>query len=339
MFQLLTTADGLVVALQGPIGSGAVGRVVHGTLAAPWRTWREGTDVAVKRLHPHLRRDEAARRSLATEARVGRAVHHPSLVRHVADGEDQDGPYLITEFVAGRSLRELLVQGGALPEPLLRRLAVDISGALAALHAAGFVHSDIKPDNLRIDPAGRAVLLDLGFAQRFDAREEPSLRSWRSVAAVAPEGNAMPAPELAAHEAINPGSLAYLSPERARGLPAEPASDLFALGVVLFEAATARHPFAEDDDEGGISAATGFSSGRLLRRGVEDPGADRLLAAIATARFVPPSRLLPQLSPFFDALLLDALRRDARLRPACAEFERRAREGEQGEWWRRYLLD
>ncbi|MBM3988706.1 MAG: hypothetical protein FJ294_12210 [Planctomycetes bacterium] len=337
MFQLLTTADGLVVALKGPIGSGAVGRVVQGTLAAPWKAWRKGTDVAVKRLHPHLRRDEAARRSLATEARVGRAVSHPSLVRHIADGEDQDGAYLVTELVAGRSLRELLVQGGALPEPLLRRLAADASGALAALHAAGFVHSDIKPDNVRIDPAGRAVLLDLGFAQRFDAVEEPPRRGSRSVAAVATEGNAMPAPELAAHEAINPGSLAYLSPERARGLPAEPASDLFALGVVLFEAATARHPFADAQAEGGINAATGFSSGRLLRRGVEDPGADQLLAAIATARYLPPSRLLPQLSPFFDALLLDALRRDPRLRPDCAEFERRAREGERGEWWRAQL--
>lgn len=337
MFQLFTTPDGLVVALKGPIGSGAVGRVVHGTLAAPWKAWREGTEVAVKRLHPHLRRDAAARRSLATEARVGRAVQHPSLVRHVDDGEDQDGPFLITEFVAGRSLRELFAQGGALPEPMLRRLAVDVSGALAALHGAGYVHSDLKPDNLRIDPAGRAVLLDLGFAQRFDAREEPGQRSWRSVSAVAPEGNAMPAPELAAQDAINPGSLAYLSPERARGLPAEPASDLFSLGVVLFEAATGRHPFAEDDDEGGLSAATGFSSGRLLRRGVEDPGADRLLAAIATARYVPPSRLLPQLSPFFDALLLEALRRDPRLRPGAGDFERLAREGEQGDWWRGQL--
>ena len=54
MFQLFTTPDGLVVALKGPIGSGAVGRVVHGTLAAPWKAWREGTEVAVKRLHPHL---------------------------------------------------------------------------------------------------------------------------------------------------------------------------------------------------------------------------------------------------------------------------------------------
>ena len=117
MLQMLSTADGLDIAIGAPIGAGAVGRVVHGTLRTPWRDWPAGTEVAVKRLHPHLRLDASARRSLQSEARVGRLVRHPSLVRHVSDGEDLDGPYLITEFVAGRSLRELILSSAPVPEP------------------------------------------------------------------------------------------------------------------------------------------------------------------------------------------------------------------------------
>ncbi|MCY3003436.1 MAG: AAA family ATPase [Planctomycetota bacterium] len=337
MLQMLSTADGLDIALGAPIGAGAVGRVVHGTLRTAWREWPAGTEVAIKRLHPHLRLDPSARRSLQSEARVGRLVRHPSLVRHVSDGEDLDGPYLVTEFVAGRSLRELILSSAPVPEPVVRGIAHSIYGALAALHAAGFVHADVKPENIRIEPSGRAVLLDLGFALSPAEQASAHARSWKSVSAVAPEGSAMPAPELALAEAVNPGSLAYLSPERARGLPAEPASDVFSLGLVLYETATGRHPFLADDDEGGISAATGFSSGKLLRRGVVDEGADRLLAEIATARHVPPSRLVPQLSPFFDAALLEALRRDPRLRATAAEFDQRFAEGEKGNWWRSQL--
>ncbi len=332
----LRTADGLVLELDRDIGSGAVGGVVHGVLAAAWKTWPAGAEVAVKRLHPHLLRDAPARHSLAVEVKVARAAAHPSLVRHLTSGEDQHGPFVVMEYIAGRTLREQLAAGGALPEPLVRSIAGGVAGALAALHAGGYVHADVKPDNIRIEPHGRVVLMDFGFAQTLTVAAPR--RSVRSVAAIAPEGSAMPAPELAGNEGVNPGSLAYLSPERARGLPCTPASDVFALGVVVYELATAVHPYADDPDESGISYdASGFSSGRLLKRSIDDPGADRLLAALATARFVPPSRVVPQLSPFLDALLHDVLRRDPLARPSAAEVALRLRECERGAWWREQL--
>lgn len=336
MSELFVTTDGLEATLDHAIGSGAVGRVVHGALTREWNSWPAGTEIAVKRLHSQLRRDAAARHSLANEIEVGRAAQHRSLVRHLAAGEDQGGPYLVMEFVGGRTLRETLALSRSLPEPLVRAVAHGVAGALAALHEAGFVHADVKPDNIRLDTHGRAVLMDLGFARRVSTEGSLAERAFRSLtgSSAAGDGGANSSQELG----VNPGSLAYLSPERARGSPCTPASDVFSLGVVLYEAATGVHPFASDAlDSGPPLDATGFSSGKLLRRSIDDPGADRLLAAIATARFVPPSRLVPQVSPFLDAMLVDLLRRDPLERPVASAVGLRFADGERSAWWREQL--
>src|SRR5689334_23319286 len=303
--------------LDRELGTGTSGRVWHGVLLEPAGPAPAGTEVAVKYLHPRLEKDAGALAAFATEARAGLAARHPGLVEVLASGTDAKGRCIVMRFVGGRSLREVLREEGALPEPRVRSIGKQIAGALAALHGAGYLHGDLKPENLRLDAEGRAVLLDLGFA--------------RALAGGGRSREHGPAPGA--------GSLPYLSPEQARGEPPSRSSDVFALGVVLYEIATGLHPFALRLREGGPAAAHPVlegsgSSGAVARAALERPDADRLLAAIATARFVPPSRAVPQISPFLDRLLEVVLARDPQRRPTSDALAQQLLEQESGEWWR-----
>ncbi|MEW6073063.1 MAG: protein kinase [Planctomycetota bacterium] len=298
-----------------PLGSGASGAVDLCRLLAPLGDLPAGAEVAVKTLAPSRRADPAARAALAAEAEAGERIRNPSLVRVLGAELAGENPVLVLQYVPGRSLREILDAEGRLPEPLVRGTGAQLAGALAALHEAGIVHGDVKPENARLDAEGRAVLLDLGFA----------VHGGSEGLAVPPAGHA--------------GSLAYLSPERAEGGAPAPTADVFALGIVLYELATGVHPF------GWIARRTGAevpralfglasASGSLVRRSIEEPGADRLLAAIGTGRSEIPSRLAPEITPLLDAVLADCLARSPAARPAASELARRLAEGEAGAWWR-----
>ena len=299
------------------LGSGATGRVFHGTLTEAFGPWPAGFEVAVKVLHPGLASDPGALATFEAEARAGRAIEHPDVVHVLHAGTDARGPYLLMNFVPGRSLRDVLRETGPLPEPLVRSIARQIAGGLAALHGAGMVHGDLKPENVRLDAEGNAVLLDLGFARSA-------------------------APPSARFSAARPGSLPYLSPEQARGGHGTEKSDVFALGVLAYELATGLHPFSGfASKRAGVGAlrvhaaiSGSGSSGLVSRTALEAEGADRLLAGIATAHYVPPSRAVPQVSPFLDRLLQDVLQRDPDRRPSAAELERRLVDQEGGGWWR-----
>ncbi|HZO09057.1 MAG TPA: protein kinase, partial [Myxococcota bacterium] len=297
------------------LGSGATGRVVLGTLTEAFPPYPAGMEVAVKYLHPRLAKDPAALATFEAEAAAGSAIRHGNVVHVLHAGEDERGRYLLLPFVAGRTLREVLEESGALPEPLVRSIARQIASGLAALHGAGMIHGDLKPENVRLDAEGNAVILDLGFAR-----------------------SATPAP--LPHHAPRPGSLPYLSPEQARGGTGTEKSDVFALGILAFELATGMHPFSpmagRKSPAGAHASVSGSgSSGFVSRTALEKVGADRLIAAIALARYVPPSRLVPQISPFLDHMLRELLQRDPRARPAAAEVERRFVEQESSAWWRR----
>jgi len=282
--------------------------------------WPAGFEVAVKYLRPELAADPAALATFEAEARAGRAIQHSNVVHLLSDGSDARGRFLLMNFVPGRSLGDVLHETGPMPEPLVRSIVRQIAAGLVALHEAGMIHGDLKPENVRLDAEGNAVLLDLGFAR-----------------------SALPAPSRA--DSSRPGSLPYLSPEQARGEPGTEKSDVFALGVLAFELATGMHPFSgfAVQRTGGaprpkhaphaVISGSG-SSGLVARTAIEKEGADRLLAGIASARFVPPSRVVPQVSPFLDRLLQDVLQRDPERRPSAADLERRLVEQEGGAWWR-----
>ncbi len=323
------STDGPRIELGDEIGAGASGRVWRARLLEPAGGLPAGSDVALKRLHPHLSADARATRAFAAEIEAASAVQHPGLVRLVQHGMDEIGPYLLTEYVPGQTLERLLVEQGALSEPLLRSVAVQLAGGLAALHAAGWIHGDVKLENMRLDARGRAVLLDLGFARR---RTPPGGKRPRSADGPYPEDSSV---ELAQAGEFNPGSIPYLAPERARGEAGDERSDVFSLGVTLFELATGAHPFAADFAGNRLDRPA--SSTLPMVRSLDKTGADRVLAALASARYRPASGLAPQLSPFLDHLLADLLRRDPRQRPSARELTRRLEEQESSAWWRAQL--
>jgi len=166
----------------------------------------------------------AAMKQLRTEALSLSRVKHPQVVRFLDFGFDPRWPYLVTEFVEGRPLGELLRGGGALPPAWALYLVSQMVDALGAVWQAGLVHRDIKPDNILVGPNGIGKLIDFGLA-KADA-----LRPSRT-------GETPTGPELA-------GTAAYLAPEQAKDASiVDHRADIYSLGVTLYEALTGRLPF------------------------------------------------------------------------------------------------
>ncbi|MCB9916486.1 MAG: AAA family ATPase [Planctomycetes bacterium] len=203
--------------LREELGAGATGRVHRAVLTAPWEALPAGHELAVKVLDPRAAEDPLVRESFEREARVALELRAPGLLRAWAAGRDARGDWIAFEYLPGRDLRALLADGAALPEPLVRQIAQRLAGALHALELGGWLHGDLKPENVRLDKDGRAVLIDLGFVRPLGAP--------------------------LAERARIAGSLPYLSPEEARGEPATPSAEVFSLGVLLYELVTGRHPF------------------------------------------------------------------------------------------------
>jgi serine/threonine protein kinase len=179
-----------------------------------------GDPCALKVLRPDWEDQETAIKLLQREARAGLSVRHPHLV-HVTHASVLHPPYfLVMDLLPGESLRRRLRRDYRLPVADAVWIARQTAEALAALHQAGFLHGDLKPDNLRVTEDGTAVLIDLGFAHR-------------------PGENAA---FLRAGYVL--GTANYLAPELCDELPTEDlSSDLFSLGVTLFEMLTGRLPY------------------------------------------------------------------------------------------------
>src|SRR6185295_9102326 len=195
------------------------------------RDTRLGRDIALKVVNETLVRDPDLLRRFEQEARVAGSLNHPNLVS-VFDVGDHDGsPYLVTELLQGESLRAKLMRGRI---PVLTALdwAAQMARGLAAAHARGIVHRDVKPDNLFVSADGQVKLLDFGIAKL--SQGQPAGPHGLN------EGTLQP-------DATAPGSVlgtpGYMSPEQVRGDPVDARTDLFAVGAVLYEMLTGQRAF------------------------------------------------------------------------------------------------
>jgi serine/threonine protein kinase/tetratricopeptide (TPR) repeat protein len=195
------------------IGEGGMGVVYRA------RDERLDRSVAVKVLHD-IGEDETLRERFLREARVAAQLNHPHVCQIYEIGEEGGRPFLVMELLQGESLAARLGQG-ALPIPEIITIASQTLGALAELHARGFVHRDLKPSNLYLTPHG-VKLLDFGLARWLDAQAAGGLTVSGSVM----------------------GTPSYMAPEQALGQPITAATDLFAMGVILYEMASGQRPFA-----------------------------------------------------------------------------------------------
>jgi non-specific serine/threonine protein kinase len=208
--------------IVAPVGAGGMGEVYRA------RDARLGREVAVKVLPAALADEPERLRRFATEARAAAAVSHPNVLA-VYDVETGDTPYLVFELLEGETLRASL-SDGPLPPGRAVEIAAQVARGLAAAHDRGIVHRDLKPDNVFLTRDGQVKILDFGLARVL---EPPS----------GPELTAAPTLDRTAAGTIL-GTSGYMSPEQVRGLPAEPRSDLFALGILLYEMLTGQRAFA-----------------------------------------------------------------------------------------------
>ena len=197
--------------------------------------------VALKVLRAEIADDEERVRRFVQEAKAASALNHPNILTVYEIGHFEDSRYIATELIKGETLRDRL-RG----EPLTLRetldVALQVAAALNAAHDAGIVHRDIKPENIMLRDDGLAKVLDFGLAKLTEKKSETV--SSEDVTRV----------HVKTSPGLVMGTVAYMSPEQARGKEIDSRSDIWSLGVVLYEMLTKRTPFAEETTSDGIAA-------------------------------------------------------------------------------------
>ena len=193
------------------LGAGGMGEVYRA------RDSRLARTVALKVLSPDVAADPGRRQRFEQEARAASALNHPNILSVFDTGECDSLVYIVSELIDGESLRDV-VKRGPLPSSRVIELGAQVADALAAAHAAGIVHRDMKPENIMMTRDGRAKVLDFGLAKHVSVTtgDETALMTRTTPGAVL-------------------GTAAYMSPEQARGIAVDYRSDLFSLGAVLYE--------------------------------------------------------------------------------------------------------
>lgn len=211
--------------IESLIGKGGMGEVYRA------RDTRLGRAVALKILPREFTADEARRSRFLQEARAASAVNHPAIAQ-VYDVDEVDGQvFLAMELVEGKTLRAL-IQNKELDLLGSLEIAQQVAGGLAKAHDAGIVHRDIKPENVVVSPEGHAKILDFGLAKLL----EPAGGTGDDVSHMETLAKTQSGMIL--------GTLRYMSPEQARGHEVDARSDLFSLGIVLYEMVTGQLPFS-----------------------------------------------------------------------------------------------
>ena len=267
---------------------------------------RTGKQVAIKVPHPEMESDPVLFDRFHREQNIGTALDHPGVMK-VYNSEDRSTLYMVMEWVDGRLLRSILSEQKKLPTDRAVKIAVGICNALDYIHSHGVVHRDLKPENIMVDANDNVKLIDFGIAAQAGA---PRLT-------FAKLSNVMGTPE-------------YISPEQVKGKRGDGRSDIYALGVMLYEMLTGKEPFQGPNP-------FAIMNDRLLNNPT------------------PPRELDPSISPQLQEIIYRALERDPKNRYATArEFawdlehqdqvgvaertELRDWKKRRDPWWRRVAL-
>ena len=250
------------------LGSGGMADVYKATeLSLQHRT------VAIKLLKPELGQDAAFLRRFGQEAQAVLKLSHENIVRPYDVGLDRDMPFIVLEYVEGRTLKERISEKGPMTPRHAINLSAQVLDALAHAHDKGIIHRDVKPQNIIINSRGRAKLTDFGIA-RNTASDTTTLAG----------ANVF-------------GSVHYLSPEQAKGLPVTSASDIYSMGITLYEMVTGKLPF---EAESSVSVAL---------KHVQD-------------ELIPPIKLNPSLPPALNDIIMKAAAKEPKDRYQSAKAMR-----------------
>ncbi|NIW23811.1 MAG: protein kinase, partial [Gammaproteobacteria bacterium] len=207
-----------------PIGKGGMGVVVKAV------DERLGRSVALKILPPEFAADDDRRARFEREARAAANLSHPNITQIFDVGNDDGTSYIAMEFVEGETLAAR-IQRGAIGIGEIVAIAAQIVDALDEAHRAGIIHRDIKPANVMVTPSGRVKVLDFGLAKSTSSLDQSASEMTT---------------QMQTETGAVLGTVHYMSPEQALGKNVDGRSDIFSLGVVLYEMATGTRPFSGD---------------------------------------------------------------------------------------------
>ncbi|MBM4413824.1 MAG: serine/threonine protein kinase, partial [Chloroflexi bacterium] len=201
--------------LEEKIGDGGMAAVYRG------RDLRLNRVVAIKILHPHHAADLNFLKRFIHEAQSAANLRHPSIVDIYDEGEEERQHYIVMEFVDGSDLKSMILRYKQLPVQQVLQIAAAIADGLDAAHQLGMVHRDVKPQNILVTHDGTAKITDFGIAKSSLSTAQTDT-------------------------GVTFGTADYISPEQARGQPATAKSDIYALGVTIYESLTGQLPFTGD---------------------------------------------------------------------------------------------